>query len=180
MNKLNRMKKNCLTCLILCLAVNLSFADKDKTVSLGEYQISLTEHWHKANEKQVVAGYDAIWVDPKSKQPRAVLLAKSLIKTLSKEADQMAASPKKNPEFIKLLEDRKFKTKKGTAGRVVSLQILAGNEEMGIEAPMIFHSVYFPTKDGKSVTFKLQCAVKDFNTLKKAFEQMVISEIVEK
>ena len=45
---------------------------------------------------------------------------------------------------------------------------------------MIFHSIYLPTKDGKSVTFKLQCAKTNLAALKPAFETKVLMEHIPK
>ena len=157
-----------------------AFSVYAEEIEVKEFKIGINEPWKVLSEEaKERSGFAAVWINPKSKQPNAALLAKKLPKTVSKEADQMVASAKRQSEYITLIEDRKVELKDGGEARVVSLEIRAGNQQLRIAAPMVFHSVYLPTKDGISVTFKLQCGKTDLAVLKPDFEASVFKGLIQ-
>ena len=149
-------------------------------IVVGEFEIELGEPWKVlSDEVKKKRGFEAVWVNPKTERPNAGILGMELPKSVSKEADGMVSSAKSQPEAIKLVEDRKVKLKDGGEARIVSLEIRASSEQLGIASPMIFHSVYLPAKDGASVTIKLQCSKGDLAALKPAFESQVLKGLIE-
>lgn len=148
-------------------------------ITLKEFKVTFADPWKLLDTAQKEAtGLEAVWVNPESKRPNAAVLAKALAKPVATEADELIASLAEQPDVVKLLEDRKVPLKGGGEARVVSLELRVANAGLGIEAPMIFHSLYLPTKDGKSVTFKLQCSKGKLETLKPTFESAVLAGLV--
>ncbi len=159
----------------ICVS-SIGFAAEQITVD-GSI-VTLGEQWKVLSDAaRQQSGYDAVWINPKTNRPNAVILGKKLTKSVTIEADEMASSAEEQPEVVKLLEDRKVELKEGGTARIVSLEVSAGNQQLGIAAPMIFHSIYLPTEDEKSVTFKLQCAKSDLESLKAVFEAQTLGKL---
>ena len=169
-----------LTVILATLMASLGNVPAEE-VTVKEFKITLAKEWKKQEDvKDAIPGVVAVWINPKSKKANAAMLASPLTKSVAKESAGMVASVKKQPGALALLEDRNLKLMAGGVARIVSVEVRAANPKLGIAAPMVFHSVYLPTKDGKSVTFKLQCAKKDLKSLKQPFESMVLSGLTEK
>lgn len=151
---------------ILSLPVVTSAAE----IVLRDSSFTLTKNWQLSEGKLKASGLAAIWVNPATQLPNAAIIAKPLTRTVAAEADEMAASADKQPQFVTLIEDRTIKLNDQSQARIVCLEIKSKNEDLGIEAPMVFYSIYMPTKDGLSVTLKLLCAKTRLADLKGDFE----------
>lgn len=145
-------------------------------IIVRDQRFVLPENWKLADGPMKAAGFSAVWINPKTASPNAAIIAKALTKSVTLEADEMAASVTKHPGMITLLEDRVIAIKGNAKARIVSLEMRATNELLGIESPMVFHSIYLPTDDGKSITVKLQCAKSQLADAKAGFETAVLGK----
>lgn len=146
-------------------------------IEFEQYRVSLKAPWQTANQQFKAVGSAAVRVDITTGKPMASMLVTRLGQPIDAEATEMAESANRQPESIKLLEDRKVTLSNGDKARIVSLEIRAGDRLLSINAPMVFHSIYLPLKDGKSVTFKLKCARADLDQLKDEFESMILGPL---
>lgn len=145
-------------------------------IILRDLHFTLTKSWQLSEGKFKAAGLAAVWVNPATQLPNAAIIANPLTRTIAVEADEMATSAKKQPQFVTLLEDRTIKLDEQTQARIVCLEIKSKNEQLGIESPMVFYSIYMPTKDGLSITLKLQCAKSMLTDLKNDFEAIAFGK----
>ena len=156
----------------------LTLSANGAQISIENYKIDLAKNWVKMD--QVNTPYNAVLINPQNNQPIAGLMAKTLLKPVKDEADQMTKAAERQPDTITLLGNTKLDLIDKQEGRVVTLEIKAGNKMLGIKPPMIFRSIYLPLKNGKTATFKLQCSKLDFEKLKLEFDKMVLGKILDK
>jgi len=172
------MRKILLKSAAAVVVMLLSQTMAEEQILLGGVKCDLGASWKlQPQEAKKKAGFEAVWVNPKTNKPNAALIAKMLTKSVADEAGEMAKSAEKQPQAIKLLEDRTVELKAGGVARIVSLSVMAGNPQLNIESPMVFHSIYVPSANGNAVTFKLLCAMKELEGLKLDFERSVLKDL---
>lgn len=147
-------------CLLLAASAPTVIAS-ESIVHLGGYSFGLPPNWHlvnggKANPGVIAHRYSAgIKVGD--------MLAATLHGDMDKEIQGMLNSAHGSKGNIQVLDYSHFQTASFLQGRRLTLQINASDADYG--APLVFHAIYLPRRDGSTTIFKLRCGEINENLL---------------
>ncbi|BCS97215.1 hypothetical protein DSLASN_28470 [Desulfoluna limicola] len=147
-------------CLLLVASAPSALAS-DAVVQMGGYSFVLPANWIIANNGRANPGVIAHRYSAGKKIGE--ILAATLRGDMDKEIQEMLNSANSSKGSIHVLDYSHFQTASFLQGRRLTLQINASDSDYG--APLIFHAIYLPRRDGGTTTFKLRCGESRENIL---------------
>jgi len=154
-------------CLLLATSAPRVLAS-ESIVRVGGYSFGLPVSWTLVNGGRANPGVIAHRYSAGIKIGE--ILAATLHGPMDKEVQGMLDSAAGSKGTIDVLDYSHFQTATFLQGRKLTLLINASDPDYG--APLLFHSIYLPRRDGSTTTFKLRCGasgekllVPEFNAI---------------